>query len=67
MSSKVKTETVLVTVAYRIRYCGEGGRDNALEELEDCPLEVSGCGQDGTYNVTRGKVISVAPIAKGDL
>jgi hypothetical protein len=67
MTNKIKTETVLITVAYKIRYGCESGRNNALEKLEGLPLEVGGVGLNGVYRATRGKVVSVVPIAKEDL
>ena len=62
MSKRVVTETVVVTVTYKIRYHEEGARADALKRLDELPLELSGVGPNGCYGVEQGRVVSKIPL-----
>ena len=62
MTKQSTTETIVVTVAYEIHYQEEAGRADALKWLDECPIEINGCGSDGRFGATRGKIISKIPL-----
>jgi hypothetical protein len=53
----MKTEKVIVTAEYTIRYASTEARLDALRALRDLPIAIGGCGPSGVYGVKRGRFV----------